>query len=94
MLFFGFIDPLYLVVFILTLLISVAAQIFIKSQYNKWGKVQNGSSLTGREVGYAIVNRTKLGGGNSASIDDSPEVQRLADLRRPFASVLNWHTCL
>ncbi len=33
-------------------------------------------------MGYAIVNRTELGGSQSASVDDSREVQRLADLRQ------------
>ncbi len=62
--FWGFyIDPLYLIVFFLTLFISMAAQVFISSQYRKWGSVRNGPNLTGREVGYAIVNRTSLGGG-------------------------------
>ena len=81
--FYGFyIDPLYLVVFFVTILISLAAQVFLSSQYRKWGKVRNGSNLTGREVGYAIVNRTSLGGGHPVSIADDREVQKLADLRR------------
>lgn len=83
MFFFGlYIDPLYLVVFFLTLIISLAAQIFMSSQYKKWGNVPNGSQMTGREVGYTIVNRTSLGGGHPVSASDSRELQRLDELRQ------------
>lgn len=83
MLFFGlYIDPLYLIIFFASLIISTGAQLYIRSQYGKWGNVENGSHLTGREVGYALVNRTSLGDGQASTSADTPEVQRLADLRR------------
>lgn len=64
MLFSGlYIDPVYLWVLLLTLLVSVSAQVFVTSQYRKWGGVRNGPDLSGTEIGYAIVNRTHLGGG-------------------------------
>lgn len=77
-----YIDPLYLLIFILSLVISAGAQLYISSQYKKWGKVQNGPHLTGREIGYAIVNRTTLGGEFATTGVDSQEVLRLADLRK------------
>ena len=80
---FGFyLDPLYVVIFFLTLIISLAAQLFISTQYKKWSKVPNGAHLTGREVGYAIVNRTSLGGGHEVSGGSSREQDRLGDLLR------------
>ena len=57
-----YIDPTYLYLMIIMLVISTGAQLFIKSSYSKWSKVQNGSGLTGEHIGYAIVNRTDLGG--------------------------------
>jgi Zn-dependent membrane protease YugP len=80
---FGFyIDPLYLVVFFVTIVISLAAQLFIRSQYNRWSGVRNGPDLSGTEVGYAIVNRTALGGGHAPSFEaESSELRQLAGLR-------------
>ncbi len=78
------IDPLYLWVFLITILISIAAQLFINSQYNKWSQVRNGPDLSGTQVGYAIVNRTYLGEGHSveSAPADSAEVRKLDGLRR------------
>ena len=76
---FWYIDPVYLAIFVITIVISLAAQLFISSQYKKWSGVQNSAGLTGREVGYTIVNRTSLGGGYESA--NTAEVQRLGDLR-------------
>ena len=84
MLFFGFyIDPLYLVIFFITLGISIAAQVFMSSTMKKWNQVRNGSDLSGTEAGYAIVNRTGLGGGSPVSVTtiETPELKKLAELR-------------
>ena len=35
---------------VLTLLLSLAAQAFVSSAYNKWGKTRNSSGLTGVQV--------------------------------------------
>ena len=79
--FFGglYLDPTYLLIFIVTLLISGAAQLYVRSAYNKWGKVPNGAGLSGIEIGRAIVNRTSLGG--SAPAIEVPEVKKLGELR-------------
>jgi len=82
--FFGlYIDPIYLLVFFITLAISIAAQVFMSSTYKKWNQVRNGSDLSGAEAGYAIVNRTGLGGGRPVPIStlETPELKKLADLR-------------
>ncbi|MES0362259.1 MAG: zinc metallopeptidase, partial [Anaerolineales bacterium] len=84
MLFFGFyIDPLYLVIFIITLGISIAAQVFMSSTMKKWNQVRNGPDLSGTEAGYAIVNRTGLGGGSPVSVTtiETPELRKLSELR-------------
>ncbi len=82
--FFGFyIDPTYLLIFFITLAISIAAQVFMSSMYRKWNQVRNGPDLSGTEAGYAIVNRTGLGGGRPVSVSpiESPEQKKLAELR-------------
>jgi Zn-dependent membrane protease YugP len=84
MLFFGFyIDPLYLAIFFITLVISIAAQVFMSSTMKKWNQVRNGPDLSGTEAGYAIVNRTGLGGGQPVSVTtiETPELRKLAELR-------------
>ena len=84
MFFSGFyIDPLYLAVFFITLVISIAAQMFMSSTLKKWNQVRNGSDLSGTEAGYAIVNRTGLGGGQPVSVTtlETPELKKLAELR-------------
>ncbi len=54
-------DPLYLVLIIVTLVISGAAQFFVSSAYKKWSGVHNAVNMTGLQVGQAIVDRTPLG---------------------------------
>ncbi|MFQ5921240.1 MAG: zinc metallopeptidase [Anaerolineales bacterium] len=79
--FFGglFLDPLYLWIFLVTILISGAAQLYVRSAYSKWGKVPNGAGLSGIEAGYAIVNRTDLGGSGLGI--EVPELRRLRELQ-------------
>ena len=82
--FFGFyIDPTYLLIFFITLVISIAAQVFMSSTYKKWNQVRNGPDLSGTEAGYAIVNRTGLGGGRPVAVQpmETPELRKLAELR-------------
>lgn len=57
-----FFDSNYLLwVFIPTLLISIAAQLYVRSSYSKWSQVRNASGLTGAEVAKRIITRTRLG---------------------------------
>jgi uncharacterized protein len=43
-----------LMVFIPSMLLSFAAQMFVKSAYSKWGKTRNSQGLTGQQVGERI----------------------------------------
>jgi hypothetical protein len=56
-----YIDPAYLLLMIITLVISGAAQFFVTSAYKKWSGVRNALNMTGVQVGQAIVDRTPLG---------------------------------
>lgn len=56
-----YIDPVYLLLMIVTLVISGAAQFFVTSAYKKWSGVSNAMNMTGVQVGQAIVDRTPLG---------------------------------
>jgi Zn-dependent membrane protease YugP len=56
-----YIDPVYLLLMIVTLVISGAAQFFVTSAYKKWSGVRNSLNMTGVQVGQAIVDRTPLG---------------------------------
>ena len=54
-------DPIYLLLMIVTLIISGGAQLYVTSAYKKWSNVRNGPGMTGLQVGQAIVDRTPLG---------------------------------
>lgn len=56
------IDPLYLVLFITTLAISGAAQLFIRSQFARWNGVRNSGGLPGVHVGERLVSNVDFGG--------------------------------
>ena len=56
------IDPLYLVLFFATLIISGAAQFYIKSQFSKWSAVRNSAGLAGERIGERLVAGVDFGG--------------------------------
>jgi Zn-dependent membrane protease YugP len=80
---YWYIDPVYLAIFFLTLIISVAAQVFLSVTYKKWGNVRNGADLTGGQVGREIVLDTSLGDDTEGSAlkIETPELKRLRELR-------------
>jgi Zn-dependent membrane protease YugP len=54
-------DPTYLLfVFVPTLLLSLAAQAFVRSAYGKWSKVRNSAGLSGVQVAERIFSRTDV----------------------------------
>lgn len=56
-----FIDPVYFwLVLIPVLVISAGVQIYLKSTFNKWSGVRNGSNLDGMHVGQQLFNQTSL----------------------------------
>ncbi|HRX04371.1 MAG: zinc metallopeptidase [Anaerolineae bacterium] len=60
--FYGmYLDPTYMVIFVVTLIISLGAQMYVKSAYGKWSKVPNSNNLTGLQVGQILLQRTGLG---------------------------------
>lgn len=61
-------DPLYIVLIVLTLAISGAAQLYIRSTYGRWSRVANGASLTGGQVAEFLRDRASFGdrGGREA----------------------------
>ena len=57
MLFWGFyIDPLYLVLFIVTLVISGASQFYIRSTFARWSQVANSAGMSGAQIGERLVS--------------------------------------
>jgi Zn-dependent membrane protease YugP len=58
---FTLFEPTYLLLMIVTLVISGAAQLYMSSAYKKWSGVRNAINMNGAQVGQAIVDRTPLG---------------------------------
>jgi hypothetical protein len=59
---FGFyLDPVYLIIFFVTMIISLGAQLYVKSAYSKWSGVRNSRGLTGLQVGQELLRDTDLG---------------------------------
>jgi Zn-dependent membrane protease YugP len=42
-----FFDPLYIILIVVTLLISGGAQLYIRSTYGRWSRIANAAGLTG-----------------------------------------------
>ncbi len=58
-----------LLVFIPTIIISLLAQMYVRSQFSKWGNTRNGSGLTGAQVAQRIIDRTPVGDVGFAAAD-------------------------
>jgi Zn-dependent membrane protease YugP len=56
-----FFDPLYIGLVVVTLLISGAAQLYIRSTYGRWSRVPNGARLSGAQVAEFLVERASFG---------------------------------
>ncbi|HUP54831.1 MAG TPA: zinc metallopeptidase [Methylomirabilota bacterium] len=56
-----FFDPLYIGLVIVTLLISGAAQLYIRSTYGRWSKVANGARLSGAQIAEFLRERATFG---------------------------------
>lgn len=56
-----FFDANYLLlVFIPTLILSLGAQMFVRSAYSKWGNTRNSAGVSGVDVARAIFSRTNV----------------------------------
>jgi Zn-dependent membrane protease YugP len=56
-----FFDPLYIGLIVVTLVISGGAQLYIRSTYGRWSRVQNGPRLTGAQVVEFLRERASFG---------------------------------
>jgi uncharacterized protein len=54
-------DPLYIVVIIATLVVSGGAQLYIRSTYGRWSRVQNGAGLSGAQVAEYLRDHAQFG---------------------------------
>jgi Zn-dependent membrane protease YugP len=61
------IDPLYIVLLVVTLVISGASQLYIRSTFGKWSKVSNSAQLSGQQVGERLVQRAVFGAASGAA---------------------------
>ena len=61
------VDPLYIVLFVVTLVISGASQLFIRSTFGKWNGVTNSSRLAGVQVGERLVRGVDFGGARGSA---------------------------
>lgn len=58
-----FFDPNYLLlVFVPSLLLSMAAQFFVRSAFSKWKQVPNSSGLNGEQIANRLMRDAGLGG--------------------------------
>lgn len=55
-----FFDTNYLLLAIVTLVISLGAQMYVRSAYSRWGKVRNSAGLTGVQVAERIFRDTNV----------------------------------
>lgn len=60
-----YIDPLYIVLFVATLVISGAAQLFIRSQFGKYSAVRNSAGLSGVQVGERLADTIRFSDASS-----------------------------
>lgn len=74
---FFYFDPLYLLLFVVTLAISMGAQSYVTSTYRKYSKVRNTTGLTGLQVGEQIIRRTRLGDRMDLGMEAQPEGRSL-----------------
>ena len=54
--FYGYYDPLYLFVIIVSLIIMLIAQGLVKGRYSKYSKIYNARNLTGADAAKAVLN--------------------------------------
>jgi Zn-dependent membrane protease YugP len=80
-----YIDPLYLALFVITLVISGGAQIYISRTFSQWSQVPNHAQLTGLEVGKLLVQTQRFGGasGHATGIQFKEVPGQLSDAFDP-----------
>lgn len=59
---FGFYwDSNYLLLIVITTVISIGAQMWVRSAYGRWSQVRNGKGVTGAQAAQIIIDRTPVG---------------------------------
>ena len=53
--YYGFYDPLYLGIAVISLIIMISAQILVKSRYSKYSKISNNRGLTGADAARQVL---------------------------------------
>jgi Zn-dependent membrane protease YugP len=91
-----YIDPVYFwYVLIPVLVISVGVQLYMRSTFNKWSKINNSSNLNGAQIGQELFKKTSLqtirieqvSGNLSDHFDPSANVVRLSESTARRSSV-------
>jgi Zn-dependent membrane protease YugP len=57
-----YMDPLYLGIMVITLIISFGAQAMVTGAFNKWSRARNGAGLTGVQVAERLIQFAGLQG--------------------------------
>lgn len=88
---FWFIDPVYLVLVVVIILISAMAQMFIKNTYAEWDHVANDAGLNGTGVGRRLVAEADFAGASGEATGITFEVigGELSDNFDPRTSTVN-----
>ena len=60
--FYGFYDPLYLFIMIISLAVMLMAQVLVKGRYSKYSKISNARNLTGADAAKAVLNASGVYG--------------------------------
>jgi uncharacterized protein len=76
-----YVDPLYIVIFVVTLLLSGGAQLYVTTTFRRWNDVRNAAGLTGLEVGQRLLASAPFGGrsGHAAGIGFTVVPGQLSD---------------
>jgi Zn-dependent membrane protease YugP len=56
-----FFDPVYLILFVTIVVVSGAAQLYIRSTYGRWSRVPNGAGLSGGQVAEYLRDHARFG---------------------------------
>jgi Zn-dependent membrane protease YugP len=56
-----FFDPVYIIFFVAIIIVSGAAQLYIRSTYGRWSRVPNGAGLSGGQVAEYLRDHARFG---------------------------------
>ncbi|QQO10245.1 zinc metallopeptidase [Breznakiella homolactica] len=82
-----YIDPLYIILVVPTLILSLVAQVLVKSTFSKYSHVQSSKHITGRDAAALLMQVNKIGdvkiegvrGSLTDHYDPSAKVLRLSE---------------